>query len=68
MPQPSTLFMLPEEVALTLDIHVDELREMRLNGEGPAYFAIGSVVRYLLVDVTAWRNTHQSERAATSAA
>lgn len=57
-PRPHELFLIPEEVGAALEVSVRELRRMREAGVGPAYFTIGSQVRYLPADVERWHLEH----------
>ncbi|MFV0434324.1 MAG: helix-turn-helix transcriptional regulator [Leucobacter sp.] len=52
------LFLIPAEVAAQLGVSVRKLRRMRKAGLGPAYFTIGSKIRYLSSDVDRWRAEH----------
>ncbi|WP_421076968.1 helix-turn-helix domain-containing protein [Microbacterium sp. IO18] len=52
------LFMIPDEVSAVLGVSRGDLRRMRDAGLGPAYFSIDSTIRYLPVDVDAWRLEH----------
>lgn len=52
------LFMIPDEVSEVLRVSRGDLRRMRDAGIGPAYFSIGSTIRYLPTDVDAWRRSH----------
>ncbi|MBX3196443.1 MAG: helix-turn-helix domain-containing protein [Microbacteriaceae bacterium] len=55
---PRELFLIPEEVAAQLGASVRELRRLRDTGAGPAYFTIGTAIRYLPADVDQWRSEH----------
>ena len=44
------LFLIPEEAAAQLGVSVRRLRRLRDAGLGPAYFTIGSQIRYLPAD------------------
>lgn len=52
------LFMIPDEVSAALQVSRGDLRRMRDAGLGPAYFSIGSTIRYLPADVHAWRRSN----------
>ncbi len=52
------LFLIPEEAAAQLGVSVRRLRRLRDAGLGPAYFTIGSQIRYLPADVEQWRSLH----------
>ena len=56
--RPHELFLIPEEVGAQLEVSVRDLRRMREAGVGPAYFTIGSQVRYLPADVERWHLEH----------
>jgi len=45
------LFLVPDEVSAELRVSRAELKRLRDAGLGPAYFTIGSTVRYLRADV-----------------
>lgn len=57
-PRPRELFLIPEEVSTQLGVTVRELRRMRDADVGPAFFSIGSAIRYLPADVERWRVEH----------
>lgn len=57
-PPPSELFLLPIEVGAELQLSRGDLRRLRDAGLGPAYFTIGSTIRYLQADVAEWRAKH----------
>jgi predicted DNA-binding transcriptional regulator AlpA len=52
------LFLVPDEVSAELRISRGDLKRLRDAGIGPAYFTIGSTVRYLQADVDEWRDAH----------
>jgi hypothetical protein len=52
------LFLLPVEVGTELQLSRGDLRRLRDAGLGPAYFTIGSTIRYLQADVDEWRAKH----------
>lgn len=54
----SELFMLPSEVAAELGVSSRRLTRLRDAGLGPAYFTIGTAIRYLPADVAGWRLEH----------
>lgn len=55
---PRELFLIPEEVAAQLGATLRELRQLRDAEAGPAYFTIGTAIRYLPADVEQWRSEH----------
>ena len=58
-PPPATdRFLIPDEVSAELLISRGDLRPLRNAGFGPAYFTIGSTIRYLQADVDQWRAEH----------
>lgn len=57
-PQPTELFLLPVEVGTELHLSRGDLRRLRDAGLGPAYFTIGSTIRYLQSDVDEWKAKH----------
>ena len=57
-PPATELFLLPVEVGAELQLSRGDLRRLRDAGLGPAYFTIGSTIRYLQADVDQWRATH----------
>ena len=58
--QDEKLFMVPDEVSAALHLSRGDLRRMRDSGTGPAYFSIGSTIRYLPADVDAWHRSHSA--------
>ena len=54
-PPATELFLLPVEVGAELQLSRGDLRRLRDAGLGPAYFTIGSTIRYLQADVDEWR-------------
>jgi hypothetical protein len=57
-PPATELFLLPVEVGTELQLSRGDLRRLRDAGLGPAYFTIGSTIRYLQADVDQWRAKH----------
>ena len=57
-PPATELFLLPVEVSAELQLSRGDLRRLRDAGLGPAYFTIGSTIRYLQADVDEWRAKH----------
>ena len=57
-PSATELFLLPVEVGAELQLSRGDLRRLRDAGLGPAYFTIGSTIRYLQADVDEWRTKH----------
>ena len=57
-PPATELFLLPDEVSAELLISRGDLKRLRDAGQGPAYFTIGSTIRYLQADVDEWRAKH----------
>ena len=57
-PPATELFLLPVEVGAELQLSRGDLRRMRDAGLGPAYFTIGSTIRYLQADVDDWKARH----------
>lgn len=57
-PPATELFLIPDEVSAELLISRGDLRRLRDAGLGPAYFTIGSTIRYLQADVDQWRAAH----------
>lgn len=57
-PPATELFLLPAEVGTELQLSRGDLRRLRDAGLGPAYFTIGSTIRYLQADVDQWRAKH----------
>lgn len=57
-PPATELFLLPVEVGAELQLSRGDLRRLRDAGLGPAYFTIGSTIRYLQADVDDWRARH----------
>ncbi|RGE19069.1 helix-turn-helix domain-containing protein [Leucobacter sp. wl10] len=57
-PEPLELFLVPTEAAAQLGVSVRKLRRLRQAEVGPAYFTIGSRIRYLAADVAQWRSDH----------
>ena len=52
------LFLVPDEVSAELRVSRGDLKRLRDAGIGPAYFTIGSTVRYLQADVDEWCDAH----------
>ena len=52
------LFLIPDEVSAELRVSRGDLKRLRDAGLGPAYFTIGSTIRYLQADVDEWRARH----------
>ena len=52
------LFLIPDEVSAELRVSRGDLKRLRDAGLGPAYFTIGSTIRYLQADVDEWRAKH----------
>jgi len=52
------LFLVPDEVSAELSVSRGDLKRLRDAGLGPAYFTIGSTIRYLQADVDVWRAEH----------
>ena len=50
--------MIPDEVSAVLRVSRGDLKRLRDAGLGPAYFTIGSTIRYLQADVDEWRAKH----------
>ena len=57
-PLASELFLIPDEVSAELRVSRGDLKRLRDAGLGPAYFTIGSTIRYLQADVDEWRAKH----------
>lgn len=57
-PPATELFLIPDEVSVELRVSRGDLKRLRDAGQGPAYFAIGSTIRYLQADVDEWRAKH----------
>jgi hypothetical protein len=57
-PPATELFLLPVEVGAELQLRRGDLRRLRDAGLGPAYFTIGSTIRYLQADVDDWKAKH----------
>ena len=57
-PSATELFLLPVEVGAELQLSRGDLRRLRDASLGPAYFTIGSTIRYLQADVDEWRAKH----------
>lgn len=57
-PPATELFLLPAEVRAELQLSRGDLRRLRDAGMGPAYFTIGSTIRYLQADVDDWKTKH----------
>ncbi|CAN5482576.1 hypothetical protein BH10ACT6_BH10ACT6_15060 [soil metagenome] len=57
-PPATELFLIPDEVSAELIISRGDLKRLRDAGLGPAYFTIGSTIRYLQTDVDEWRAKH----------
>lgn len=57
-PPAAELFLLPAEVGAELQLSRGDLRRLRDAGMGPAYFTIGSTIRYLQADVDDWKTKH----------
>lgn len=58
-PPATELFLIPDEVSAVLRVSRGDLKRLRDAGQGPAYFTIGSAIRYLQADVDEWRAKHQ---------
>ena len=54
-PPATELFLIPDEVSAVLRVSRGDLKRLRDAGLGPAYFTIGSTIRYLQADVDEWR-------------
>jgi predicted DNA-binding transcriptional regulator AlpA len=52
------------QVADSCAISVLTLRKWRVEGRGPRYVKIGTLVRYRPEDVDAWIESHETQRAA----
>lgn len=52
------LFLVPDEVSSELCVSRGDLKRLRDAGLGPAYFTIGSTIRYLQADVDEWQAKH----------
>lgn len=52
------LFLVPDEVSAELRVSRGDLKRLRDARLGPAYFTIGSTIRYLQADVDQWRADH----------
>ena len=57
-PSAIELLLLPVEVGVELQLSRGDLRRLRDARLGPAYFTIGSTIRYLQADVDEWRAKH----------
>ena len=57
-PPATELFLLPVEVGAELQLSRGDLRRLRDAGLGPAYFTIGSTIRYLQTDIDDWKAKH----------
>lgn len=57
-PPATELFLIPDEVSAELRISRGDLKRLRDAGLGPAYFTIGSTIRYLQADIDQWRAKH----------
>ena len=57
-PPATELFLIPDEVSAVLRVSRGDLKRLRDAGLGPAYFTIGSTIRYLQADVDEWRAKH----------
>ena len=57
-PSATELFLIPDEVSAELRVSRGDLKRLRDAGLGPAYFTIGSTIRYLQADVDEWRAKH----------
>lgn len=57
-PSATELFLIPDEVSAELRVSRGDLKRLRDAGLGPAYFTIGSTIRYLQTDVNDWRAKH----------
>lgn len=57
-PPATELFLIPDEVSAELRVSRGDLKRLRDAGQGPAYFTIGSTIRYLQADVDEWRAKH----------
>jgi predicted DNA-binding transcriptional regulator AlpA len=54
-PPATELFLIPDEVSAELGVSRGDLKRLRDAGLGPAYFTIGSAIRYLQADVDDWQ-------------
>ena len=57
-PSATELFLIPDEVSAVLRVSRGDLKRLRDAGLGPAYFTIGSTIRYLQTDVDDWQAKH----------
>ena len=57
-PPATELFLIPDEVSAVLRVSRGDLKRLRDAGLGPAYFTIGSTIRYLQTDVDDWQAKH----------
>ena len=57
-PLGTELFLIPDEVSAELRVSRGDLKRLRDTDLGPAYFTIGSTIRYLQADVDEWRAKH----------
>ena len=57
-PPATELFLITDEVSAVLRVSRGDLKRLRDAGLGPAYFTIGSTIRYLQADVDEWRAKH----------
>ena len=57
-PPATELVLIPDEVSAVLRVSRGDLKRLRDAGLGPAYFTIGSTIRYLQADVDEWRAKH----------
>ena len=57
-PPATELFLIPDDVSAVLRVSRGDLKRLRDAGLGPAYFTIGSTIRYLQADVDEWRAKH----------
>ena len=57
-PPATELFLIPDEVSAVLRVSRGDLKRLRDAGLWPAYFTIGSTIRYLQADVDEWRAKH----------
>ena len=57
-PPATELFLIPDEVSAGLRVCRGDVKRLRDAGLGPAYFTIGSTIRYLQADVDEWRAKH----------
>ena len=57
-PPATELFLIPDEVSAVLRVSRGDLKRLRDAGQGPAYFTIGSTIRYLQTDIDDWKAKH----------